>query len=177
MVRSTTWSAEIGERRGNAAADGLRLAGQHPRAAKHHRARGDFVARQDACYCRRIARCAHDDRSRSHGQERACGNCARVRDEQRWFARRRGAPRSVSEEAMQRLTGYAWPGNIRELQNIIERAVILSRGKTLVIADELRAAPTMTARVVTAKSGPVEIAPASATNNDGSLDDVERRDR
>src|SRR5439155_1748938 len=48
---------------------------------------------------------------------------------------------SVSEEAMRRLTGYAWPGNIRELQNVIERAVILSPGKTLVLADELRAAP------------------------------------
>jgi transcriptional regulator with GAF, ATPase, and Fis domain len=81
---------------------------------------------------------------------------------------------SVSEESMQRLTGYAWPGNIRELQNIIERAVILSPGKTLVIADDLRAAPP-TARVAMAKSGPVEIAPLSATNNDGSLDDVERR--
>src|SRR5213592_863608 len=49
---------------------------------------------------------------------------------------------SVSEEAMRRLTGYAWPGNIRELQNVIERAVILSPGKTLVLADELRAAPS-----------------------------------
>jgi transcriptional regulator with GAF, ATPase, and Fis domain len=27
--------------------------------------------------------------------------------------------------------GYSWPGNIRELQNVIERAVILSRGGTL----------------------------------------------
>src|ERR1041385_6456982 len=42
---------------------------------------------------------------------------------------------SVSEEAMRRLTHYSWPGNIRELQNIIERAVILSPGKMLVIAD------------------------------------------
>ncbi len=82
---------------------------------------------------------------------------------------------SVSEEAMRRLTHYSWPGNIRELQNIIDRAVILSPGKTLVIADELRAAPTATARVATAKSGPVEIPPASATDNNGSLDDVERR--
>jgi formate hydrogenlyase transcriptional activator len=80
---------------------------------------------------------------------------------------------SVSEEAMRRLANYSWPGNIRELQNIVERAVILSPGKTLVIADELRAAPTATGRVVTAKSEPVEIASASDTN--GSLDDVERR--
>ncbi|MHC5078231.1 MAG: sigma 54-interacting transcriptional regulator [Planctomycetota bacterium] len=34
----------------------------------------------------------------------------------------------VSSEAMQSLCGYAWPGNIRELINVIERAVVLSRG-------------------------------------------------
>jgi len=49
----------------------------------------------------------------------------------------------------------------------------LSPGKTLVIADELRAASPATARVATAKSGPVEIAPTPDSN--GSLDDVERR--
>ena len=32
---------------------------------------------------------------------------------------------------MQALTRYDWPGNIRELQNLIERAVILSPGTTL----------------------------------------------
>jgi len=32
---------------------------------------------------------------------------------------------SVSAEAMRRLVEYAWPGNIRELENVIERAVIL----------------------------------------------------
>jgi len=80
---------------------------------------------------------------------------------------------SVSEEAMRRLTNYSWPGNIRELQNIVERAVILSPGKTLVIADELRAAPAQSVQVATTKSKPVEIAPAPDKN--GSLDDVERR--
>jgi formate hydrogenlyase transcriptional activator len=37
----------------------------------------------------------------------------------------------VSEETLQRLARYSWPGNIRELQNIIERAVVLSQGNTL----------------------------------------------
>lgn len=37
----------------------------------------------------------------------------------------------VSKEAMQALQQYAWPGNIRELKNVIERAVILSDGDTL----------------------------------------------
>jgi DNA-binding NtrC family response regulator len=32
---------------------------------------------------------------------------------------------------MARLQRYAWPGNIRELQNVIERAVITSRGPEL----------------------------------------------
>ncbi len=33
---------------------------------------------------------------------------------------------SVSPEAMARLRSYAWPGNLRELENIIERAVVLT---------------------------------------------------
>jgi formate hydrogenlyase transcriptional activator len=39
----------------------------------------------------------------------------------------------VSEDTMRRLTSYSWPGNIRELQNVIERAVILSPSKTLLM--------------------------------------------
>ncbi|HEV2715233.1 MAG TPA: helix-turn-helix domain-containing protein, partial [Terriglobales bacterium] len=37
----------------------------------------------------------------------------------------------VSRQAMAMLTSYAWPGNIRELANFIERAVILTRGEEL----------------------------------------------
>ncbi|HEX4076208.1 MAG TPA: sigma 54-interacting transcriptional regulator [Candidatus Acidoferrales bacterium] len=38
---------------------------------------------------------------------------------------------TVPDEAMEALRGYPWPGNIRELQNFIERAVILTPGPTL----------------------------------------------
>jgi formate hydrogenlyase transcriptional activator len=38
---------------------------------------------------------------------------------------------TIPSEAMQVLMRYSWPGNIRELQNFIERAVILSRGSIL----------------------------------------------
>ena len=38
---------------------------------------------------------------------------------------------SISPAVMRGLTAWEWPGNIRELENFIERAVILTRGKTL----------------------------------------------
>ena len=38
---------------------------------------------------------------------------------------------TIPTEAMEALSRYHWPGNIRELENFIERAVILSRGETL----------------------------------------------
>jgi formate hydrogenlyase transcriptional activator len=38
---------------------------------------------------------------------------------------------AISSETMQALTHYPWPGNIRELQNVVERAVILTQGRTL----------------------------------------------
>ena len=48
------------------------------------------------------------------------------------FAERHHKPiEYVPESLMEALTGYDWPGNIRELQNFIERSVILSSGTTL----------------------------------------------
>jgi formate hydrogenlyase transcriptional activator len=41
---------------------------------------------------------------------------------------------SISSETMNALVRYPWPGNIRELQNVIERAVILSKGAVLKVA-------------------------------------------
>jgi formate hydrogenlyase transcriptional activator len=48
------------------------------------------------------------------------------------FARRMRRPIDrIPPESMEALTRYRWPGNIRELQNVIERAVILSPGPEL----------------------------------------------
>ena len=44
---------------------------------------------------------------------------------------------TIPSEAMERLLHYPWPGNIRELQNLIERAVILSPGPVLKIPLEV----------------------------------------
>ncbi len=43
----------------------------------------------------------------------------------------------VPKEAMEALRAYPWPGNIRELENVMERALILSRGRTLTLDESL----------------------------------------
>jgi NtrC-family two-component system response regulator AlgB len=40
-----------------------------------------------------------------------------------------------TKEAIERLASYDWPGNIRELKNIVERAAILSRHDTIDVKD------------------------------------------
>ncbi|MGH7848168.1 MAG: sigma-54-dependent transcriptional regulator [Candidatus Binatia bacterium] len=41
----------------------------------------------------------------------------------------------ISEEAMERLQKYSWPGNIRQLENVIEQAVVLSNQPILTVDD------------------------------------------
>jgi formate hydrogenlyase transcriptional activator len=43
----------------------------------------------------------------------------------------------ISEDSMQRLQSYRWPGNIRELENVIERAVILADNPCIEIDPEM----------------------------------------
>ena len=38
---------------------------------------------------------------------------------------------SLSKQAEERLTGYTWPGNIRELENVIQRAMIIAPGNLI----------------------------------------------
>jgi DNA-binding NtrC family response regulator len=60
---------------------------------------------------------------------------------------------TVSQEAMRRLMAYGWPGNVRQLENAIERTFALSTGRSQIeVADlppEVQAAhePPMTASV------------------------------
>src|SRR5262249_60161230 len=56
---------------------------------------------------------------------------------------------TIASDTMQGLMRYAWPGNIRELQNVIERAVILSPGPVLQVP-----LTALTARVTSAPPAP-----------------------
>lgn len=45
--------------------------------------------------------------------------------------------RSISPDALEEMKSYAWTGNIRELRNVVERLIILSRDNTITKADVL----------------------------------------
>jgi formate hydrogenlyase transcriptional activator len=89
--------------------------------------------------------------------------------------------KGVSEESMRRLVIYPWPGNIRELQNVIERAVVLSTGSLLEVAPDFAPHSGPGTPVVTSAAIAVtEVIPGSTpTAPDFSaavpLEDVERR--
>jgi transcriptional regulator with GAF, ATPase, and Fis domain len=77
------------------------------------------------------------------------------------FAKRLGKTiDTIPHDVIEAFQSYHWPGNIRELQNVIERAVILARGSVLHVDESLDAAATETTPLAHVKS---------------TLEDVERR--
>lgn len=83
---------------------------------------------------------------------------------------------SISPDAMQMLIDYDWPGNIRELSNCIERAVILTRGDTITPRDL-----SFFSHVREGRSAPAACPPAAEPCHQGAdaellpLYEVERR--
>lgn len=49
--------------------------------------------------------------------------------------KRKKGIKAIEDRTMEQLITYDWPGNIRELQNIIERAVVLSKGEYIKSSD------------------------------------------
>jgi DNA-binding NtrC family response regulator len=67
--------------------------------------------------------------------------------------------RSFSREAMALLSDYAWPGNIRELKNVIERAVVFCEHKEIepeYIKESLKEKPTDPGMLSLAVGTPLE---------------------
>ena len=65
----------------------------------------------------------------------------------RFGARYRTGPCAISPEALTLLECYPWPGNLRELENVIQHAVLLSRGPTVLprhLPEEVRQHPVLT---------------------------------
>lgn len=80
----------------------------------------------------------------------------------------------IPVETMEALTEYNWPGNIRELQNLIERAVILTRGTVLQIPlSELKQGAHSSADQLSATTANSSLASSSASPS-STLESVER---
>ncbi len=60
---------------------------------------------------------------------------------------KRQGPTDFSPEAERRLTAYDWPGNVREVRNVVERIVVLGRGATVL--------PEQLPREISGASAPV----------------------
>jgi transcriptional regulator with GAF, ATPase, and Fis domain len=77
---------------------------------------------------------------------------------------------------MTTLVKYPWPGNIRELQNVIERAAILTTGPILKVpSDGLRVPNNAPAPVVGVPGNRLAVPSGSNRNMRSELDDAERR--
>jgi len=70
-------------------------------------------------------------------------------------------PLRILEQDIETLCSYSWPGNIRELQNVIERSAILSKGTTLALTLKL---PT--------EGGDNSAAAAPMESTDGPVSDL-----
>ena len=46
-----------------------------------------------------------------------------------------GLPKDISQKALSHLTGYDWPGNVRQLENIMNRAMALADNNILELDD------------------------------------------
>lgn len=69
----------------------------------------------------------------------------------------------LTQSTMDRMLNYSWPGNIRELQNVVERAVVLSKGRTLELPHEL--APNLTTISANRGAGKVSEGPHATTTS------------
>ena len=83
---------------------------------------------------------------------------------------------TIPSDTMMTLVKYPWPGNIRELQNVIERAVILTKGSILNIpSDDLRASNSNSLALAAAAGNQSPGPKDGARNMRDLLDDSERQ--
>ena len=66
----------------------------------------------------------------------------------------------IDKRVIAKLKRYAWPGNIRELQHAVERAVILNEGKVIENAEVLIGSP---------------VTPVASADEPQTLDEMEKR--
>src|SRR5579872_64256 len=90
--------------------------------------------------------------------------------------------RNIGRQTLQKLRAYPWPGNIRELQNVVERAVILSESDTFEVDESwLKLEPAESARphggLLALADREVEMIEAALADSHGASRDLPGRRR
>jgi formate hydrogenlyase transcriptional activator len=92
------------------------------------------------------------------------------------YARKFGKPlRHIEPQTLAMLQAHPWPGNIRDLQNTIERAAILSEGDTLRVTWQLDPGPQSCFAAAASNSNKAPLAVARTNGSPHSLEEVERQ--
>jgi transcriptional regulator with PAS, ATPase and Fis domain len=77
---------------------------------------------------------------------------------------------TVSQDALRRLMAYPWPGNVRQLENVVERALAFSQGRTQIDVPDL--SPDVQNQAATVDSGELWF-PAEGVDFDTYIGGVE----
>jgi DNA-binding NtrC family response regulator len=83
-----------------------------------------------------------------------------------------GKAQTVSQEAMRALMAYPWPGNVRQLENVIERAVALSGGRAQIEVSDL---PPDMSQVAAAPADTIVSLPDDGLDLDAFVASIERQ--
>jgi DNA-binding NtrC family response regulator len=97
-----------------------------------------------------------------HFLDKFCGEAAAAQGRQ---------PVTVSQEAMRRLMSYGWPGNVRQLENVVERAVAFSGGRGQLDVQDLP--PELGGSTAPAMPAPMAL-PEEGLDLDAVISSIER---
>lgn len=75
--------------------------------------------------------------------------------------------KGFSDEVMDCFRRYRWPGNIRELRNVVERTITLARGETIELVD-------LPQQLLASDAGKTDLAALSEISRDEALDNADR---
>lgn len=79
----------------------------------------------------------------------------------------------ITDRALDAMRHYSWPGNIRELENLIERALIITAAGQMVDVDDLFPVPPNQQRITVNESGELHL--SASSDFEALFEDLQRR--
>ena len=83
-------------------------------------------------------------------------------------------PRQVTSETLSRLSGYDWPGNVRQLENAVEMAIALSGDRLTLYPGDFPLPPVVHRKPMTMSSTPIVAVPDDGLDYEQTVGKIER---